>query len=164
LETYFSSLEALADFTAKRKFLFFADIDDAPGNYRECLREIGSRAAGVVHKIYCFTSKDHGRPLRAAAVSAGMDFDSIVFLDSDLDLAFNTLKQDLLPGDVLLLKGRQNNKIQRLTLMLMGHEVTCRVRYCDLKPTSCLDCPFVNNHNQIEENYFVKKYFKKAIS
>ena len=164
LETYFSSLEALADLPAKRKFLFFADIDDAPGNHRECLREIGSRAATVVNKIYCFTSRKRGQPLRAAAVSAGMNINDIVFLGSDLDLAFNTLRQDLLPGDVLLLKGRQNNKIQRISLMLMGHEITCRVKYCDLKPSSCLACPFVNNHNQIKDNYFVRKYFKEAIS
>jgi UDP-N-acetylmuramoyl-tripeptide--D-alanyl-D-alanine ligase len=161
IETYFSAIDTLARLPAKRKFLVFGDIDDPPGNYYDCLRSIGSHSSKVVDKVYMLTSKKRGTPLRAAAVSGGLDFDNVVFLRLDLHLAYTELVNELQPGDLLLIKGRQTYKTQRLSLMLMGHKVTCRVDSCDIKLSSCLRCPFVNEDDAGGNNYFINNYVKQ---
>ena len=50
------------------------------------------------------------------------------------------LPEDLGEGDVLLIKGRSEYKISRLSLALMGRKVRCRLMSCSVTTSFCDNC------------------------
>ncbi len=50
------------------------------------------------------------------------------------------LRETLGRGDVLLVKGRSNQRLEWISLALMGYEVRCRVPSCRAV-TRCRHCP-----------------------
>jgi hypothetical protein len=54
--------------------------------------------------------------------------------------AAEVLSQVLHPGDVLLIKGRGPEKLDRVRLILEGRRVGCDIRYCSFRTLECEDC------------------------
>ena len=52
------------------------------------------------------------------------------------------LQRDLKPGDVVLIKGRDTQKLERVAFSLMGRKVSCDISFCDLK-VRCARCPML---------------------
>ena len=50
------------------------------------------------------------------------------------------LRAVLQPGDVLLIKGRSPEKLDRVRLILEGRSVGCSIRYCSLRTLECEAC------------------------
>ena len=48
---------------------------------------------------------------------------------------------DLRPGDILLLKGRPTEQLERIGLALKGRDVRCTIDFCNLRLTRCDTCP-----------------------
>jgi hypothetical protein len=57
--------------------------------------------------------------------------------------AAEALSEVLLPGDVLLIKGRGPEKLDRVRLILQGRRVGCDIRYCSLRTLECEQCPML---------------------
>jgi hypothetical protein len=57
--------------------------------------------------------------------------------------AAEALSQLLHPGDVLLIKGRGPEKLDRVRLILEGRQVGCDIRYCSLRTQECERCPML---------------------
>jgi hypothetical protein len=57
--------------------------------------------------------------------------------------AAEALSQVLLPGDVLLIKGRGPEKLDRVRLILEGRQVGCDIGYCSLRTLECEQCPML---------------------
>jgi hypothetical protein len=53
------------------------------------------------------------------------------------------LPPDLGAGDVVLIKGRANQRMERLLLRLTGRQVRCELTYCDAKLVACDRCPML---------------------
>jgi hypothetical protein len=56
--------------------------------------------------------------------------------------AVDILRRDLEPGDVVLLKGRDTEHLERVDLALAGKEVGCKLVHCDAR-MRCSACPML---------------------
>ena len=54
--------------------------------------------------------------------------------------AIERIRDMIESGDVVLLKGRDTQKLERIALGLRGSTVRCGVKYCDKRGQKCLDC------------------------
>ena len=46
-------------------------------------------------------------------------------------------------GDVLLIKGRRPQKLDRVRMILQGRRVGCDIPFCDIRTMDCEDCPML---------------------
>lgn len=51
--------------------------------------------------------------------------------------------QKLQPGDVVLVKGRDTQRLDRISLALQGENVKCDIRFCDARVYRCDSCPML---------------------
>ncbi|MFO1038854.1 MAG: hypothetical protein U1E45_18595 [Geminicoccaceae bacterium] len=59
--------------------------------------------------------------------------------DGVLDAA-RRVKEELRPGDVVLVKGRDNERLDRVALALLGRDVRCAIDFCKLRSGRCEGC------------------------
>ena len=57
--------------------------------------------------------------------------------------AAEALASDMAPGDVILIKGRDTQRLERIALALMGRDVRCELVYCNARLTRCDACPML---------------------
>jgi len=69
-----------------------------------------------------------------------MDRDRLTRIKLDPLSILHLFPDDLGKGDVILIKGRPDYKISRLSLALMGIKVTCRLMSCPVTTSYCDDC------------------------
>jgi len=50
---------------------------------------------------------------------------------------------DLGPGDVVLIKGRDRQRLDRVAFALAGRQVRCNVDPCTANPIRCATCPML---------------------
>jgi hypothetical protein len=53
------------------------------------------------------------------------------------------VKATLKPGDVVLVKGRDTQRLERVSLALSGRPVRCDIDFCDIKGMRCEVCPML---------------------
>jgi hypothetical protein len=66
----------------------------------------------------------------------------VVDAHRSLPHAIELLRKDLRPGDVVLVKGRDTEKLERIALALGGTTVGCQVSFCDADER-CMSCPML---------------------
>ena len=49
------------------------------------------------------------------------------------------------PGDVVLLKGRDTERLARVALILQGRTVRCDIRECTLRTVACDSCAMLES-------------------
>ena len=54
--------------------------------------------------------------------------------------AARRVKEELRPGDVVLVKGRDNERLDRVALALLGRDVRCAIDFCKLRSGRCEGC------------------------
>ncbi len=63
--------------------------------------------------------------------------------------AIAILRSQLVPGDVALIKGYEDQGLSRIILALQGYPVSCSVTWCTtLHEQFCDDCPFLYQGNR----------------
>jgi UDP-N-acetylmuramyl pentapeptide synthase len=140
-ESVWRALETLKEYPAQRKFLILGGISEIFNRERyELYRELGSRIYGTADYVYLFLQKNSFRRCRIGAVEAGMDSERITRIKLDPLSVISLLPEDLGAGDIILIKGRTDYKISRLSLALMGKKVNCRLMSCSVTTSFCDDC------------------------
>ncbi len=140
VETIEVALDLLARIPAPRKICVLGDITEPMGPTGDLFRSVGARiAASADIAILVGNSKPTAR-YRVGAVAAGMSSDSIHLTGTRIENAISMLDELSQPGDVILVKGRKIQRMARLSLHLMGRDVRCGVRRCQLKAASCDFC------------------------
>ena len=76
-------------------------------------------------------------------MSAGASRDALMNMRTDAYAIAQTL-EDIGPrgGDVILIKGRNNQHLERVALILAGEDITCAADYC-LRRHDCATCPLL---------------------
>ena len=142
-ETVEVALEAFAKVPAKRRFLVIGDISEPPGKQGPLYKEIGMRLASIADRVivigarksferYC-VGMAPGKRRKEVFVSAG----------KSIGKAVDILRDDLGPGDVVLIKGRDTQRLERVALLLSGLPVGCDITFCDAVGTRCEGCPML---------------------
>lgn len=139
LETIDAALDVLAEIPARRKIAILGDISEPPGSQGPLYRRLGSRVAtAATQAIFVGQACDR---YGTGVVSGGMSRDAMTRSRRNLKKALAAIPSDLGEGDVVLIKGRENQRLGRIALALMGQEVHCDVPFCTVSSSiRCEQC------------------------
>jgi UDP-N-acetylmuramoyl-tripeptide--D-alanyl-D-alanine ligase len=142
LETVEAALDVLAQIPAKRRIVVMGQVTEPPGEQGPIYRHLGERIGHIAsHAIFICDRRDSA--CSAGAIAAGMPRESIDKLGRDLFKAIDLLQKDLGSGDVVLIKGRITERLDRIRLALTGKSVKCRVDICKTRLVACAECPML---------------------
>lgn len=138
LETIESAFEAFTAVPARRRLVVLGDVTEPEGRQHVVYRELGRRAGGFAARILACGSNH--RDVVSGAHAAGLPRDAVTRHRSVHEMAA-LLAADLGPGDVVLLKGRTEQRLGRIALLLSGVDVRCRLTTCYARGLACERCP-----------------------
>jgi UDP-N-acetylmuramyl pentapeptide synthase len=138
LETVHTALDVLAQVPASRRIALLGAVSEPPGAQRPIYQALGERVAGIASHLVVF-NHDFA-PYWSGARRAGMARTSVIDAGRTTRDAADALEKLLQPGDVLLIKGRGPEKLDRVRLILEGRAVRCDIRYCSFRTLECADC------------------------
>jgi len=141
LETVHSALDVLAQIPVSRRVVLLGSVSEPPGAQRPIYQALGERIAAIASHLVVF--HHDFEPVWSGARRAGMAKASVTVAERTVHDAAEALSQLLLPGDVLLIKGRGPEKLDRVRLILEGRQVGCDIRYCSLRTLECEQCPML---------------------
>lgn len=139
VETIDSALDTLEAIPARRRILVLGEVSEPPGSQGPVYRRLGGRIAGAAD-LAVHVGHHHQRYV-AGAARAGFPRESFLDAGTNPLNAIELLRGKLQPGDVVLVKGRDTQKLQRVSLALMGRTVTCPLSRCPIKEWACDTCP-----------------------
>ncbi len=134
------ALDAFAAIPAKRHIVVFGEISEVRG--KDAYRDLARKAAGFVDRVVFVGSTTNFKLYRSGAVAGGLSRDRIDHVRHAHE-AVDLLRDDLGPGDVVLIRGRWQQALGRVGLALAGRDVQCRVDPCPFKRMLCDVCPFL---------------------
>jgi UDP-N-acetylmuramyl pentapeptide synthase len=139
LETIEVALDTLAEVPARRIVVLGA-VTEAPGPQRPIYRRLGERVAEIAARAI-FVGESYER-YAAGALSAGLPRQALTRVETASEAAA-ALQRLLEPGDVVLIKGRDSQRLERVALRLQGRTVRCDIRTCRVRWSSCDRCPML---------------------
>ncbi|MGZ5117112.1 MAG: Mur ligase family protein [Burkholderiales bacterium] len=139
LETIDAALDVLAEIPGRR-FVVVGEIAEPVGSQGPIYRRLGER----VGKIACCAIVIGGGSRTGFAVGArqaGLARENVLHA-KDVHQAIQLLQARLGPGDTVLIKGRDTQRLDRISLALMGRSVRCGLRFCNAY-LRCTQCPIL---------------------
>jgi UDP-N-acetylmuramyl pentapeptide synthase len=140
LETIEAALEVLSEIPAQRRIAVLGDVEEPPGSQGPIYRQIGERIAKIAS--YAIFIGGNYQPYAAGAVRGGLPRDVLINARRSVLKAVEVLREGLGPGDVVLIKGRTNQRLERIAFALAGKKVKCNISFCDMK-VRCENCPML---------------------
>ena len=141
-ETVIAALASLGQVTARRRIVVLGDLDMPPPPERHWYRAVGEKVAHVAD-LALFVGTKFDR-YRVGARAAGMRDDRMHHVRT-VHEAIAFLRSCLSSEDVVLVKGRETQRLTRIILALAGRDVRCRIEQCRLHLTFCDDCPLLEH-------------------
>jgi UDP-N-acetylmuramyl pentapeptide synthase len=143
LETIDAALDVLAEVPARRRILVLGEVSEPPGSQGPIYRRLGERAAGIASRLILVGGDKSQESVAVGARRAGLPREAIVLCGSEARKAAEAARADLAPGDVVLIKGRDTQRLARVALALMGRQVRCELRSCHIRTLLCDRCPML---------------------
>ncbi|MEQ1840768.1 MAG: Mur ligase family protein, partial [Verrucomicrobiales bacterium] len=128
-ETISLSFEVIASARSARKTIIFGQLSDYSGNGKRVYRDAINEALNITDRVF-FVAKEHHRSI-LEKMSKGRVVD-------DALAAFEALKEEVEPGEIILLKGSSSLHLERIVLAFQ-EEVKCRLSSCKIQ-SSCMEC------------------------
>jgi UDP-N-acetylmuramyl pentapeptide synthase len=141
LETIETALDFLRSVPATRRLVLLGNLTEPANPQRQVYRMIGHRFAQFADIALLPGSMDQSYASGASA--AGMPRERILRFHNNLRQAIETLRTILQPGDVLMVKGRLDDHLERITLALSGQKVKCWRTECRSRAYRCDNCPML---------------------
>lgn len=146
LETVHSAIDVLEGVGSGRRIVVMGEVSEPPGSQGPIYREVGARLAKVADHVIFVGGKKTVQPSITGARRAGMSEAQLTNAGRDWQSAARELGARVKPGDVVLLKGRDTQRLDRIALKLLGRDVRCTRVHCDLNGFSangerCAVCP-----------------------
>lgn len=141
LETVHTALDVLAEIPAPRRIALLGAVSEPPGAQRPIYQALGERVARIASHLVVF--HHDFAPYWSGARRGGMPRAAVTDAGRSVHDAARALSRVLLPGDVLLIKGRGPEKLDRVRLILEGRQVGCAIRYCSFRTVECEACPML---------------------
>jgi UDP-N-acetylmuramoyl-tripeptide--D-alanyl-D-alanine ligase len=137
LETVEAALDTLAEIPAPRRLVVLGQLSEVPGSQQPIYRQVGARVAAVASRVI-FLGEKRDLYMKGAA-RAGFPERSVLYSGNNLFDALAALRAVLREGDVVLIKARGTERLDRVALSLMGRRVSCAIQSCGLR-TRCENC------------------------
>jgi UDP-N-acetylmuramoyl-tripeptide--D-alanyl-D-alanine ligase len=141
LETILRAFQVLEKMAAKRKIIVMGEVSEPPGSQGPIYRNIGNKMAAIFDQIV-IVGVNYQR-YAAGATRAGFSRERIVDAGNSIMTAIYYLKNHLESGDIVFIKGRDTQRLERISLALMGRDVKCDIQSCDARPHRCDTCPML---------------------
>jgi UDP-N-acetylmuramoyl-tripeptide--D-alanyl-D-alanine ligase len=142
LETIDAALDVLAEVPGRR-IVVIGEVSEPPGSQGPIYRRLGERLAGIASRVVCVCAETTYKSYVVGAARAGMPRSALVHAGRDVRAAWEAVRADLGPGDVVLVKGRDTQRLDRVALALQGRAVGCEIEFCNLKGMRCEVCPML---------------------
>lgn len=138
LETVHSALDVFADLPARRKICVLGGVSEPPGSQGPIYRELGARVASFAAEFVVIGNAF--QRYAAGASRAGMPREKIHEAGYSARRAAEILESIIQPGDAVLIKGRDTERLERVTMLLQGKTVECDIGFCNSGSTRCRNC------------------------
>jgi UDP-N-acetylmuramoyl-tripeptide--D-alanyl-D-alanine ligase len=142
VETIETALETLAEIPARR-IAVLGGITEPTGSPGPLYRGFGEQLGRFASRVVFYGSQRYFRNVASGVRRAGRPDGSSTFAGMDLMRAVEIVRAELQPGDVVLVKGRHRERLDRISLALTGRTVGCKLHWCDLNTQSCGTCPML---------------------
>ena len=142
METIHAALDVLAEIPARRRIVVLGEISEPQGSQGPLYRALGERVAEIADRAI-FIAGRWAYAYAAGAKRAGMPDAAITRARHDVFKAIPVLQDELGAGDVVLIKGRDTQRLDRITLALQGRTIRCRIQFCRTKVARCYACPML---------------------
>lgn len=140
LETIEKALDVLEEIPARRRFVVLGEISEPPKPVRSGYKRIGKRAAGIADRLVLIGSRTHLQAYASGARETTKPDLQVIPAGHSIGTALDAMIEDLGPGDVVLIKGSQRQRLERIALTLLGQPVRCALESCYAK-VLCENCP-----------------------
>lgn len=140
LETIHSAIATLADFQLKGVKVILGEVTTPPKNLGQIHRNIGRLLAHQASKVIIVGKSKTFKEIRSGAKSAGTAGDNFAHAGNYWMKAYHLMKNDLLEGDIVLIKGRRTQRLDRITLFMQGRPVRCQITECTYSVKTCFRC------------------------
>ncbi len=143
VETIHAALDAMVEIPARRRILVLGDVSEPPGRQRGVYRGVADRAAQLASHVIVAGSVQTLERYRPGIRAAGPGAARLLHGGRTPSEIAQALQAMLEPGDVVLLKGRDTQKLDRVRLILQGRDVRCDIRVCHIRVAGCEECPML---------------------
>ncbi|MBE7496580.1 MAG: hypothetical protein HS117_16690 [Verrucomicrobiaceae bacterium] len=142
-ESLFTALEAFGEMPAPRRLAVLGEVNEPVGSQHKLYREVGRQAGRHAARIIlCGGGKL--KNARTGAIRAGVKPENVTISSTMTVLEIAALlEKELRPGDLLLVKGRTDQRLRRVVLKLQGRPVRCTIPLCHLNGLDCDHCPML---------------------
>ncbi|MBC7790050.1 MAG: UDP-N-acetylmuramoyl-tripeptide--D-alanyl-D-alanine ligase [Anaerolineae bacterium] len=148
LETVDAALDVMAEIPGRR-LVVIGEIAEPVGSTRPIYRRMGERVGQLASRAI-FLGGQTASSFMAGARQAGLVRDSVIHA-RDVHQVIALLRDELAPGDTVLIKGRDTQRLDRITLALTGSDVRCELRFCNAY-LRCAQCPMLNRATQATQS------------
>jgi UDP-N-acetylmuramyl pentapeptide synthase len=142
VETVHAALDLLASLPARRRIVVMGSLDAPPNPQRAYYRAVGEHIACVAERVFIVGGEDD--KYRPGLRSGSLPTDAITSVPN-IHAAIAALQAELQPDDVLLVKGRESQRMTRIILALAGRTVRCAIEACHLHLQFCDNCPLLES-------------------
>jgi UDP-N-acetylmuramyl pentapeptide synthase len=144
LETIEAAIDALATLQhgPGRRIVLLGEIEEPPGSQGPVYKAVGRHLASAASLVVFVGSKKALRSLRSGLREAGFPAEAVVHAGRTPRAAVERIAGSLTPEDVVLVKGRSTQHMERAAYLLAGQKVTCELHTCSIRQ-SCADCPML---------------------
>jgi UDP-N-acetylmuramoyl-tripeptide--D-alanyl-D-alanine ligase len=143
LETIEAAFDTLSEIPARRRIVVLGEVSEPPGSQGPVYRHLGERISQVASKAILVCRKKSFRSYAGGARRGGFPPHALVDAGDNVLKAAEALRGDLGPGDVVLVKGRDTQRLDRVWLSLAGRTVRCDIDDCDVRAVVCESCPML---------------------
>ena len=140
METIETALETLAEIPSKNRIAVLGEVSEPPGSQGPIYKSLGELAARAATKVIVVGEKRAFERYRAGLCAGGMPRESIVHASRSAIGVAELLQESLEPEDVVLVKGKDVQRLERVSFALMGQKVRCDLTRCYMKATRCGTC------------------------
>lgn len=143
LETIEVALDTLSELSARRRIVVLGDVEEPPGSQGPIYKALGKRVAEVSDQVVFVGGKTNFNRLKAGLSLGGLPRDALTNTRTDphaIAQALDTI--GLRQGDLVLIKGRSTQHLERVALILTGHNIACVARFCPRRH-ECATCPLL---------------------
>jgi UDP-N-acetylmuramoyl-tripeptide--D-alanyl-D-alanine ligase len=140
METVETALAELAEIDARRKIAVLGELSEPPGSQGPVYRKIGERLAAIADLAVLVVGKRAFEGYRAGLYEGGFARSSIIDAKRSALIAADEVRRIAGPGDVVLIKGKDVQRMERVAFALMGKPIRCDLVYCDRQASRCAHC------------------------
>jgi UDP-N-acetylmuramoyl-tripeptide--D-alanyl-D-alanine ligase len=142
LETIHAALDVASEVPG-RLIVVIGEISEPVGNQRNLYGAVGERLASIATRVIV-VGKSFRRIARGAT-NAGMSSSSLINSSNSIRHAIDAVTADLRSGDVVLVKGRDTQRLDRVALALQGRTIGCEIEVCNMRSPRCDVCPMLES-------------------